>query len=91
VLALFAYTRTGRIAAAMPKGVRKGVNGLVHLVLLQVALGISTLVYMVPVPLAALHQAGALALLSGALVLGQRLRVPRSTITMLQRRLSNGS
>lgn len=39
----------------------------------QVALGISTLVYLVPTPLAASHQAGSLLLLSTALWLMQTL------------------
>ena len=71
----------------MPKDVRKGVLGLVHLVSLQLVLGISTLIYMVPIPLAAAHQAGALALLTGVLIVGQRLRVPRSTLALVQKRL----
>jgi cytochrome c oxidase assembly protein subunit 15 len=87
ILALFAFARRGRVSAVMPKDVRKGVNGLVHLVSLQVALGISTLIYIVPVPLAAAHQAGALALLTGALVLGQRLRIPMSTIRQVEKQL----
>ena len=32
--------------------------GVVHLLMLQVALGISTLIYLVPTPLASAHQAG---------------------------------
>ncbi|KAI1329475.1 cytochrome c oxidase assembly protein COX15 [Xylariaceae sp. FL0255] len=88
ILALFAYSRRGRVAAVLPKGARKGMLGVVHLVCLQVALGISTLIYMVPVPLAAAHQAGALALLTGTLVLGHRLRVPKSTIALIQKRLA---
>jgi len=87
VLTLFVYSRTGRLKAAMPKDVRKGVTGLVHLVSLQLALGISTLIYIVPIPLAAAHQAGALALLTGVLVLGQRLRIPKSTLALVQKRL----
>ncbi|KAK3332150.1 cytochrome oxidase assembly protein-domain-containing protein [Cercophora scortea] len=87
VLALFAFCRTGRVKAAMPKDVRKGVNGLVHLVSMQAALGICTLIYMVPIPLAAAHQAGALALLTGVLVTGQRLRVPKSTLALVQKKL----
>ena len=87
VLSLFAYSRTGRVKNAMTKDVRKGVTGLVHLVSLQVALGISTLIYMVPIHLAATHQAGALALLTGVLVLGQRLRIPKSTLALIQKRL----
>ncbi|ETS78359.1 hypothetical protein PFICI_10421 [Pestalotiopsis fici W106-1] len=87
VLALFAYSRTGRVSAAMPKDVKKGVLGMVHLVSLQVALGITTLIYMVPIPLGAAHQAGALALLTGALVLGHRLRVPKPLLAQVQKRL----
>jgi heme a synthase len=87
ILALFAYSRSGRLAAALPKDTKKGMTGVVHLALLQVTLGISTLIYMVPIPLAAAHQAGSLALLTGVLVLGQRLRVPKSTLRMVQRRL----
>ncbi|KAI1443794.1 COX15-CtaA-domain-containing protein [Annulohypoxylon stygium] len=87
ILALFAYSRTGRVAAALPPKARKGMMGVVHLVSLQVALGISTLIYMVPISLAAAHQAGSLALLTGVLVLGHRLRVPKSTISLVQKRI----
>ncbi|KAI0009175.1 COX15-CtaA-domain-containing protein [Xylariaceae sp. FL0662B] len=88
VLGLFAYARTGRIAAVLPKNARKGVNGVVHLMLIQVALGLGTLLYMCPVWLAAAHQAGSLALLTGVLVLGHRLRVPKSTLALVQKRLA---
>lgn len=88
ILALFVYSRTGRVAAGLPKDARKGIMGVLHLVSLQVALGISTLIYMVPIPLAAAHQAGALALLTGVLVLGQRLRVPRPLMASVQRKLN---
>ena len=71
-----------RLAAAkgtiLPAEVWKGVRGVVHLVWLQVALGISTLLYLVPTPLAAAHQAGSLALLTGVVVLGSRVCVPRA-------------
>ncbi|KAF9876342.1 cytochrome oxidase assembly protein [Colletotrichum karsti] len=87
ILSLFAYSRTRRVAAALPRDVKKGVLGTVHLVLLQAALGISTLIYIVPTHLAATHQAGALALLTGALVLGHRLRVPKSTLALIQKRI----
>lgn len=43
---------------------------------LQVSLGISTLVYLVPVPLAAAHQAGSLILLTLAVAAGASLRMP---------------
>ncbi|RYP42860.1 hypothetical protein DL768_010183 [Monosporascus sp. mg162] len=91
ILALFAYSRTGRVVAALPKDAKRGMLGVVHLVSLQVALGISTLVYMVPISLAAAHQAGSLALLTGVLVLGHRLRVPKSTLNLIQKRMVTAS
>lgn len=89
VLALFAWSRTGRVKAALPADARKATMGVLHLMLMQVTLGISTLIYIVPTHLAATHQAGALALLTGALVLGSKLRIPRGTLMLLQRRLKN--
>lgn len=87
VVALFAYSRRGRVSAAMAADVRKGVTGLLHMVSTQVALGIGTLLYMVPTSLAAAHQAGALGLLTVALVLGTRLRVSPRTMALVQKRL----
>ncbi|PHH75548.1 hypothetical protein CDD80_2303 [Ophiocordyceps camponoti-rufipedis] len=87
VLALFAYSRSRSVAAVLPPGARRAANGLVHLVTLQATLGISTLIYMVPVPLAAAHQAGSLALLTGALILAHRLHVPTSSVLVLEQRL----
>jgi heme a synthase len=81
VNALWAWSRFSprlRIAMRAVPGASKGVLGLVHLVWLQVTLGISTLIYLVPTWLAAGHQAGALALLTGAVVLGSRVWLPRN-------------
>ncbi|KAF2279112.1 electron transfer protein 1, mitochondrial precursor [Westerdykella ornata] len=81
VMALFAYTRfSGAVRSTIPRDAKKGVMGMVHLVSLQVALGISTLIYMVPTWLASAHQAGALALLTGAVVLYSRISMPRRAI-----------
>jgi cytochrome c oxidase assembly protein subunit 15 len=81
VMALFGYTRfAGSVRAKMPHDAKKGVLGMVHLVWMQAALGISTLIYMVPTWLAATHQAGALALLTGAVVLYSRIKLPRRAI-----------
>lgn len=55
---------------------RSSVTGVLHLALLQVTLGISTLIYMVPTPLAAAHQAGSLALLTGFMLLRVRVTLP---------------
>lgn len=56
---------------------RRVANGLLVMVCLQVALGISTLVLVVPVSLAAAHQAGAVLLLTATLWLLFELRAPR--------------
>ncbi|CAK7233432.1 Cytochrome c oxidase assembly protein cox15 [Sporothrix bragantina] len=85
VMALFAFSRTGRAGALLPRNVKKGATGVVHLVLMQATLGICTLIYMVPTHLAATHQAGSLALLTGVLVLGHRLRMPKSTLRLIEK------
>lgn len=51
--------------------------------LLQVSLGVSTLIYLVPIPLAAAHQAGSLVLLTLALASGAALRRPGRVATEL--------
>jgi cytochrome c oxidase assembly protein subunit 15 len=53
--------------------VRTGMHLLLATALLQVTLGISTLLLHVPVPLAAAHQAGALLLFTAALYVRQRM------------------
>jgi cytochrome c oxidase assembly protein subunit 15 len=85
VVLLFMWPRlSSKLKTAMPREAQKGVLGVMHLASLQVILGISTLIYMVPTWLAAAHQAGALALLTGALVLGSRLRVSPRTARLVR-------
>ena len=60
--------------ADMPARVRPGVNALLHTALLQVALGISTLLLMVPLVLAAAHQAVAVLLFTVMVYLCHGLR-----------------
>ena len=62
---------------ALPAGTRRAVHLLLGWLALQVALGIMTLLYIVPVPLAAAHQAGALVLFSLALYVLHSLRRQR--------------
>lgn len=62
----------------LPRAAARTFHGIVGLATLQVCLGISTLVYLVPVPLAAAHQAGALALLTGCLAFAANVRRPRA-------------
>ncbi|KAI8357869.1 cytochrome oxidase assembly protein-domain-containing protein [Choanephora cucurbitarum] len=58
--ALWLYSRK----LPLPKNVKMAVNAMMGAVVVQVTLGISTLIYMVPIELAAAHQAGALTLLT---------------------------
>jgi cytochrome c oxidase assembly protein subunit 15 len=51
----------------LPSKTKLAANYLLGIAVLQVTLGISTLIYMVPIPLASAHQAGSLTLLSTAL------------------------
>ncbi len=60
--------------AGLPRRAAKAVNALLHTTVLQVALGISTLLLAVPVLLGAAHQAVAMLLLTVALFLVHALR-----------------
>lgn len=72
-----------RLKPFMPRRAYGAAQGVFHLATLQAALGISTLIYVVPIPLAALHQAGALAVLTWFMVLLTRLRVPKRHVLQL--------
>ena len=62
---------------ALPPRTRNAFHLLLGLLLLQVLLGILTLVHVVPLPLAAAHQAGAVAVLTAALYVNHALRRAR--------------
>jgi cytochrome c oxidase assembly protein subunit 15 len=64
--------------AALPAPARQALHALLAVALLQLLLGISTLLLVVPIPLAATHQAGAVLLLTTAIVLRYRLRAPKN-------------
>jgi cytochrome c oxidase assembly protein subunit 15 len=53
---------------------RRAANLLLMLLVMQIALGITTLLLVVPVPLAAAHQAGAVLLFAAALNAEHALR-----------------
>jgi cytochrome c oxidase assembly protein subunit 15 len=57
----------------LPRGVRMGMHLLLLVGIAQVSLGITTLVYQVPIPLAAAHQGGALVVFTVILYLTHRL------------------
>ena len=60
--------------AALPRPARLAQHFLLAAVMLQFALGLTTLLLVVPIPLAAAHQAGAVLLLSAAIVFRHTLR-----------------
>jgi cytochrome c oxidase assembly protein subunit 15 len=72
-LAIVVYWAAAR-TATLPNRVRKATNALLHTAILQVALGISTLLLFVPILLAASHQAVAMLLFTVALYLCHGLR-----------------
>ena len=71
------------LRAALPAPARIALWALLAAAAVQVALGISTLLLVVPVALAAAHQAGAVILLTAAIVLRHTLRrAPPSTASV---------
>ena len=63
---------------ALPARTRIAMHALPAMLAVQIALGITTLVYVVPIPLAAAHQAGALVLFTIALFINHNLRAGTS-------------
>jgi cytochrome c oxidase assembly protein subunit 15 len=62
--------------AALPRPAGIALHALLAAAMLQFALGLGTLLFVVPIALAAAHQAGAVLLLTAALVLRHQLRRP---------------
>lgn len=73
-VAFWAWARRHR--ALLPPSTYLWARGMLSMACVQVGLGISTLVYLVPTTLAAAHQAGSLVLLSLSLGAGLSLRRP---------------
>lgn len=85
VMSLWAYTHfSPAVKQLLPKAAKKGMHGVVGFTFLQVSLGITTLMYLVPTHLASAHQAGSLFLLTWVLVLGSRIWNPSRTARLLQ-------
>jgi heme a synthase len=61
---------------SLPTPARAALHALLGLMALQAALGVATLLLVVPIPLAAAHQAGAVLLLTAAIVFRHTLRRP---------------
>ena len=89
VMGLWAYVKLSpNMQKMLPRLCKRGVHGIVGFAWLQVILGISTLIYLVPLPLASAHQAGSLALLSSVLILGGRTFLPRRAAAMVMSQMS---
>jgi len=73
LLAIPAFGWQARRAALAPRA-QTWLNLLLAMLVIQLGLGIATLIYIVPVPLGALHQAGALLLFTFALAVRHALR-----------------
>lgn len=85
IMALWAYSRfSPAVRATLPKNGKAGMLAVVHMASLQVAMGITTLWYLVPTALASAHQAGALALLTTVSLLGSRIWFPKSTFNLVK-------
>jgi cytochrome c oxidase assembly protein subunit 15 len=65
--------------AGLPRPARLAMHGLLAVAALQFALGVATLLLVVPIALAATHQGGAVLLLTAAIVLRHVLRSPLHT------------
>ncbi len=61
-----------------PETTRIACNLFLIILVIQISLGISTLLYVVPIPLAASHQGGAVLLFAAALWVSHRLRLTRN-------------
>lgn len=89
-----AYTTVASVAATwlaarrakseLTPRARIAINSLLGVSLAQAGLGITTLLTFVPTPIAALHQAGSLALLSSALWATHELRRPKKMSKKLE-------
>jgi heme a synthase len=89
VHALWAYSYFSKdLQKFLPRAAKRGIHGVVGFVWLQVILGISTLIYLVPLPLASAHQAGSLALLTWTFVLGSRVWFPRGAARIFAQRMA---
>ncbi|KAG4302132.1 hypothetical protein PCANB_001527 [Pneumocystis canis] len=74
---VFFYSRRVKFLKIATPELKNTISVLMATVCIQIILGISTLIYMVPVPLAALHQTNSLIVLTSIIITGNRLHIPR--------------
>lgn len=77
--------RSRALRSVLPKSSRRLTDLTAAAAVAQVTLGITTLLYLVPVPLAATHQAGSVVLLTCLMGLMGSLRRPGKLVQALQR------
>lgn len=80
---LFFLPYSKRMKALLPRAAPRFATGAVHMSIVQALLGISTLIYMVPLPLASLHQAGAVVTLTMMTCVLAVLRKPGQALQTL--------
>ena len=86
---LYARSFNPALKAALPPLSRMATAAAFAVANVQVALGISTLLYLVPVPLAAAHQAGSVLLLSAVIHILITLRRPAAAAAVWRQFLAS--
>ncbi|EMR11342.1 hypothetical protein PNEG_00371 [Pneumocystis murina B123] len=74
--AIFFYSRRMVFLKTTSINIRNTISTLMATMCIQVILGISTLVHLVPISLATMHQANSLIILTFIIILGNRLSIP---------------
>ncbi|KAL4082017.1 cytochrome oxidase assembly protein-domain-containing protein [Scleroderma yunnanense] len=87
---LFFHSRRTTVGTLLPPAARASMTAAFAMANVQVLLGLATLLYLVPVPVAASHQAGSVALLTTMISLLVALRRP-SVAAQLWRRASTSA
>ena len=92
IMVLWGYSRfSPTVKSLLPRVAHRGIHGVVGFAFLQVTLGISTLLYLVPTSLASLHQIGAIALFTSVMVLGHRVWLPGQKLQRAAKTLMAGT
>ncbi|KAI9652024.1 MAG: Cytochrome c oxidase assembly protein cox15 [Alyxoria varia] len=87
--ALYFYARrSSAVKRLLSAGTRKALGTTLILIYVQAALGLGTLLYLVPKSLASAHQAGALALLTSGTVAASGVWMPGRIGAVLRRRIA---
>jgi cytochrome c oxidase assembly protein subunit 15 len=84
LLSLPLVARIPALRQLIPRTTRRLADVTAVAAVSQVTLGITTLLYLVPVPLAAMHQAGSVVLLTCLTALVCSLRRPRQAVSLIK-------